>query len=177
MWIKMLQKKTATGDTMSTDIKMFCLCDHYCNHKQYSYDLCPKCKGMGYYYDITFDVSGNPVLATGTIKLQQEMLKMVNDVRGNNRYFERWGSTIHDIIGSKATNLPTAKCEIAIRMCLEYLRLLQLAENETYDNMTDDEILLDVERIVITSFDRGYDFDITIKNQSDEILEQSIYTL
>ena len=160
---------------MSTDIKYFCQCDHYANHKQYDYDLCPKCKGTGYYYDITFDVSGNPVLATGTIKLQQEMLKIINDVRGNNQYFERWGSTIHNIIGMKTVNMPAAKCEMAVRMSLEYLRLLQLIENDEYKNMTDDEILLDVESVQTDQFDRGYNLHVTIKNQSEEILDQSIY--
>lgn len=160
---------------MSTDVKMFCQCDHYANHKQYNYEMCPKCQGKGYYYDITFDFSGNPVLATGTIKLQQEMLKIINDVKGNNRYFPDWGSTVHDIIGSKITNMPAAKCEIAVRMSLEYLKLLQLAQNETYGNMTQDEIMLDVDNIVITQFDRGYDLDVTIKNQEQEIFNQSIY--
>ena len=161
---------------LSTDIKLFCQCDHYANHKQYNYDMCPKCKGNGYYYDITFDVSGNPVLATGTIKLQQEMLKIVNDVKGNNKYYEEWGSTVHDIIGSKMTNMPAAKCELAVRMALEYLKLLQITENTNYENMTNDEILLDVEKVNIIQFDRGYELDITIKNQSDEIFEQTIYT-
>ena len=160
---------------MSTDVKYFCMCDHYANHKQYNYDMCPKCQGRGYYYDITFDASGNPVLATGTIKLQQEMLKIINDVRGNNQYFERWGSTIHDIIGTKATNMPKTKCEMAIRFALEYLRLLQLMENEDYKNMADNEILLDVQSVQVDQYDRGYDFHVTIKNQEEEILDQSIY--
>jgi len=137
--------------------------------------MCPKCKGKGYYYDITFDASGNPVLATGTIKLQQEMLKIINDVRGNNKYFERWGSTIHDIVGSKMTNMPAAKCEMAVRFALEYLKLLQTIEDEEYKNMTKDEILLDVESVKTTQFDRGYNLHIAIKNQSDELLDQSIY--
>lgn len=160
---------------LSTDIKLFCQCDHYANHKQYSHDMCPKCKGNGYYYDITFDISGNPILATGTIKLQQEMLKIINDVKGNNKYYENWGSIIHNIIGSKITNMPAAKCDLAVRMALEYLKLLQITENSTYDNMTDDEILLDVENVKITQFDRGYELDVTIKNQEDEIFNQTIY--
>jgi hypothetical protein len=161
---------------MSTDIKMFVQCDHYADGKQYTYDMCPKCFGKGYYYDISFDSTGNPILATGTIKLQQEVLKIINDVRGNNLFFERWGSTIHDIIGSKMTNMPMAKCEMAVRMCLDYLKTLQQMEHEMYDNMTSDEILLDVESINSTQFSRGYDIAVTIKNQSNEIYDQTIYT-
>jgi hypothetical protein len=161
---------------MSTDIKMFCQCDHYSNGKQYTYDLCPKCLGKGYYYDISFDSTGNPVLATGTIKLQQEVLKIINDERGNNLFFDRWGSTIHNIIGTKMTNMPVAKCEMAIRMSLDYLKMLQQSQNASYDNMTSDEILLDVESIQTTQFSRGYDINVTIKNQSNEIYDQTIYT-
>jgi hypothetical protein len=74
------------------------------------------------------------------------------------------------------TNMPIAKCEMAIRMSLDYLKMLQQSQNASYDNMTSDEILLDVESIQTTQFSRGYDINVTIKNQSNEIYDQTIYT-
>ena len=61
-----------------------------------------------------------------------------------------------------------------IRTSLEYLKYLQLAENKDYANMTSDEILLGVENIKVEDYVVGYDVNVTIKNQSSEILDQTI---
>lgn len=159
---------------MSLDVKIFNICDHYTGGKQYLANLCPKCLGKGYYYDIHFDESGQAVLATGTIKLQQEMLKIINDVKGDNLFYTKFGSEIHDFVGQKSTKLTSNKLEFMIRQSLEYLRALQLAENDEYNNMNYDEILLGVESINIQQYLVGYDVAVTIKNTSNEILSQTI---
>lgn len=159
---------------MSRDVRIFNMCDHYTNHKQYAVELCPKCLGKGYYYDVHFDVNGQAVLATGTIKLQQEVLKNINDVKGDNIFFESWGSEIHDVIGRKITALTPSKCEMMIRQSLEYLRYLQADQNDTYDNMTTDEILLGISNISVDKYTVGYDIGVTFVNTSNEILEQTI---
>jgi hypothetical protein len=159
---------------MSYDVKIFNLCDHYTGGKQYMPEKCPKCLGKGYYYDIAFDKAGQAVLATGSIKLQQEMLKIINDVKGDNPFFERWGSELHDLIGQKSTKLTSPKLQLMIRTSLEYLRFLQCEESDTYNNMTMDEILLGVESIKVDNYYVGYDVSVVIKNTSNEILEQTI---
>jgi len=160
--------------TLSKDAMIFNICDHYTSGKQYAVEFCPKCLGKGYYYDIFFDNTGQPTLATGSIKLQQEMLKIINDVKGDNVFFDKWGSEIHDFVGQKSTALSSSKLEIMIRESLEYLRTLQIMENEEYDNMTYDEILLGIESIDISKYAVGYDVSCTIKNTSNEILSQTI---
>ena len=159
---------------MSVDVKIFTQCDHFTGGKQYIVERCPKCGGKGYYYDISYDLQGQAKLVTGTIKLQQEMLKIINDVRGNNLFFLRWGSELHDSIGTKRDKLTGSKLQVMVRMSLEYLRHLQLSQQEEYGNMTNDEVLLGVESIDIKDYVVGYDIDVTIKNTSNEILNQAI---
>lgn len=159
---------------MSVDVKLFNMCDHYTGNKQYKPELCPKCGGKGYYYDIFFDQAGKPQLTTGSIKLQQEMLKMINDIKGDNVFFPRWGSELHNLVGQKITKTPGIKAKWMVVQCLEYLRTLQLVANKQFENLTDDEILLGIEQINLTNFVTGYNIDVTISNISNEILEQSI---
>ena len=159
---------------MSVDAKIFTLCDHTTGGKVYSVDLCPKCLGKGYYYDIDFDLQGQAKLITGTQKLQQEVLKIINDERGNNLYFNRWGSEVHDLIGSKQDKLTNSRLQIMVRMSLEYLQLLQQSAHSEYENFSSDEILLGIESIEMQSDVVGYDMRVTLKNQSNDILDQTI---
>ena len=159
---------------MSVDARIFTQCDHYTGGKQYIVERCPKCGGKGYYYDITYDLQGHANLITGTMKLQQEMLKIINDVKGNNPFYLRWGCELHGLIGTKQDKLTGSKLQLMVRMSLEYLRHLQLAQQEEYKNMSNDEILLGVESMDVKNYLVGYDIDVTIKNTSNEILNQSI---
>lgn len=159
---------------MSRDVMIFNVCDHFSGHKQYTVELCPKCLGSGYYYDVAFDANGRAVLATGTIKLQQEVLKCINDVKGDNIFFENWGSEVHDVVGRKETRLTSAKLEMMILQALEYLRYLQADENDVYANMTSDEILLGVKEVSIDRYAVGYDVGVTFVNTSDDLLSQTI---
>jgi hypothetical protein len=159
---------------MSVDAKIFTLCDHTTGGKTYMVDLCPKCLGKGYYYDIEFDLQGQAKLITGTHKLQQEVLKICNDEKGNNLYFSRWGSNLHNLIGSKQDKLSNSRLQMMVRMSLEYLQLLQQSANKEYGNFSQDEILLGIESIEMQSYVVGYDMNVTLKNQSNDILNQTI---
>ena len=159
---------------MSVDARIFTQCDHFTGGKQYIVERCPKCGGKGYYYDITYDLQGHANLITGTMKLQQEMLKIINDVKGNNPFYLRWGCELHGLIGTKQDKLTGSKLQLMVRMSLEYVRHLQLAQQEEYKNMSNDEILLGVESMDVKNYLVGYDIDVTIKNTSNEILNQSI---
>jgi hypothetical protein len=159
---------------MSVDARIFTQCDHFTGGKQYIVERCPKCGGKGYYYDISYDLQGHANLITGTMKLQQEMLKIINDVKGNNPFYLRWGCELHGLIGTKQDKLTGSKLQLMVRMSLEYLRHLQLAQQEEYKNMSNDEILLGVESMDVKNYLVGYDIDVTIKNTSNEILNQSI---
>lgn len=136
--------------------------------------MCPKCLGKGYYYDIGFNKAGEAVLCSGTIKLQQEMLKIINDIYKDNVFFPNWGSELHNLIGTKLSKTPGLKAKWMVVQCLDYLRTLQLTANEQFGNMTTDEVLQGIESIEITNLGVGYDIDCTITNMSNEILGQTI---
>lgn len=159
---------------MSQDVKLFHQCDHFTGGKQYTIEHCPKCLSKGYYYDISFDNAGKAVTTSGTIKLQQEVLKAMHDIRGDNLFFPRYGSGIHDFIGRKATVLDRMKIDYDVRLTLEHLRQLQMAANDVYGNFTEDEVLQGVEAVNIEQFVTGYNVGVTIKNVSNEIYDQSI---
>lgn len=160
---------------MSKDIKMFNACDHIVKNKQYDPQLCPKCYGKNYYLDIHFDINGETVLTEGSIKLQQEMLKIILDKKYMNAFHPRWGSEIDSIIGTKNINIGKAKLEVIIRMALEHLKSIQISSNTTFKNFTDDEILKLIEHVEITPLGPvGYNVDVTITNISGEVLHQSI---
>ena len=159
---------------MSVDVKLFNHCNHFTGGKQYTIETCPKCLGAGYYYDIAYDEANKVILTNGTIKLQQEVLKAMNDVKGENVFFPKYGSEIHGYVGRKSTVTSRMKMEYSIRQTLEYLRALQVAENNQYENMTSDEILQGVSRVDITPLVDGYDVGVTIANVSNTVLNQTI---
>lgn len=160
---------------MGKDIKMFNACDHIVNGTQYKSQLCPKCYGKSYYLDVHFDINGEAVLTNGSIKLQQEMLKVILDQKYMNAFHPRWGSELNSIIGSKNANINKSKLEMIVRMALEYLKGVQVNTNNRFHNLTDEEVLQIIEYIEITPIGpTGYNVDVTISNTAGEILHQSI---
>lgn len=159
---------------MSQDVKIFHQCDHVVGHKQHAAHLCPRCLGKGYYYDISFDEAGKAITTSGTIKLQQEVLKAVNDIRGDNLFFPNWGSGIHDFIGRKASKLDKMKIGLDVRLTLEYLRELQVDARRQYNNMNDNEVIQNVTAVDVDQYQLGYDVGVQFSNLEEEIYEQSI---
>ena len=159
---------------MSQDVKLFHQCDHFTGGRQYTIEHCPKCLSKGYYYDISFDATGKAVTVGGTIKLQQEVLKAMHDIRGDNIFFPNYGSGIHDFIGRKATVTDTMKMDYDLRRTLEYLRQLQNLAARTYGNMSDDEVIKDVDSVDIQRFLTGYAVSVKFSNVSNETYDQQI---
>jgi len=159
---------------MSFDAKIFCMCDHCVNGKRYIIERCPRCLSKGYYYDIMFDRTGKAILISGTLKLQQEVLKIINDEKGNNVFFPQWGSELHNLVGSKITKSTNLKLQVMIRFSLEYLRALQLQQQKEYGNVTNDEIILGVQSLTIDNYILGFDVKVVFNNNSNTLLEQSI---
>ena len=57
---------------------------------------------------------------------------------------------------------------------LDYLQMLQRQQDVTYKNMSQDEILLGVQNIEIADYTVGFDVSVTIENESNDILSQTI---
>jgi hypothetical protein len=160
---------------MSEDIKIFNACDHIVDGQNYVIQLCPRCYGKGYYLDCCFETDGSLITTSGSIKLQQEMLKIIIDEKYTNIFHEDWGSEIHNMIGHKSINITKAKLEILIREALNHLKSVQMNEYYNVGNVTIDEILdqilyIEIRQLVPT----GYWVEVTISNNVGEIYTQSV---
>ena len=79
---------------MSYDVQMFVLCNHYVDEVLHESQSCPRCYGRDFYFDIHFDDMGQAVLAGGTLKLQQELMKISIEEKGSNPFHALWGSDV-----------------------------------------------------------------------------------
>ena len=161
---------------MGQDVKFFCACDHYVDNIVYFNDQCPRCYGNGYYVDIHIDGGGLPVITTGGIKLQQEILKIIMDVKYKNIFHPQWGSEIANRIGTKNVNINKVKIEIMVRKALEYLKGVQMEQNVIYNNLNPDEMLDQVIDVIVSDLGQtGYGIKVTISNILQEIYTQTLY--
>lgn len=160
---------------MSEDIKFFNVCDHIVDKEVYVAQLCPRCYGNCYYLDCCFETDGSLITTSGSIKLQQEMLKIIIDEKYSNKFHYNWGSEVTKMIGHKNININKAKLEILIRECLAHLKNVQMSEYYNVGNVTIDEILDQILYIEIkTLTPTGYWVEVTISNNVGEIYTQSI---
>lgn len=160
---------------MSIDVKLFCACNHIIDDEQFETDKCPRCYGKGYYFDIFFDGLGQTVLTNKSLKLQQEALKIIIEQRGNNEFHPLWGSEWNNLIGTKNLDINKTKLEIIIRKSLEYLKNVQISERDKHDNLTDEEIIDEIEYVSVTPLGAtSYNIDVKLSNKMGEIMSQSI---
>jgi hypothetical protein len=160
---------------MSKDVKFFNACNHIVDGKQYESAMCPRCYSKGYYLDICFDSAGLAVTSTGSIKLQQEMLKVLMDEKYKNVFHPQWGSEIYLLPGSKNVAISKTKLEVMVRRALEYLKTVQTNEYHQYGNLTPEEILDQIEYIEIKKLGpTGWQLYIMVSNSVSEIYAQTI---
>lgn len=162
---------------MSKDIKMFTACNHIVNGENYNYRECPRCYGVNYYYDLTFDNEGKVITTNGEIKLQQEVLKIMNDKKNGNMFFLDWGNPIltDQYIGGKNTHAMSERIKMAIYETLQHLKNVQINNQIIFNNMTEEEILEDIEEIEVKSIPpTGYVISIKFTNAMDTLYEQTI---
>jgi hypothetical protein len=155
---------------MSQDVRMFCYCSHVIDDEVYEEDKCPRCYGKNYYFDIHFDNNGQAVLSENTLKLQQELLKITLEEKGDNPFFEEWGNEVRKrIVGSKNTVLIKTRIEMLVKDCLEYLKSVQMGNQNYYQNMDNEEIIATIESInVIPTSQVGYDVQVVVTSQAGE---------
>lgn len=160
---------------MSRDVKYFNACDHIVGDKTYDIQLCPKCYGKGYYFDIYFDNSGKVITSEDEIKLQQEMLKVIIDHKFRNLFHEEWGSQLHNLIGSKNNEITKNKIKMLARQAEEYLQKVQMIEYNTYNNLNEKEIIKDIISVDIKQIgSTGYLITILVENVANNTFEQTI---
>lgn len=162
---------------MSKDIKMFNVCDHIINGEYYGNTYCPRCYGKNYYYDMCFDNEGKIITASGDIKLQQEVLKIMNDKKGGNIFFPEWGNIIAsgEVIGTKNLETTSQKLKMIIYETLQHLKNVQINNQLIFNNMMENEIIEEIDEISVISMPPlGYKIGVKFKNVVGEIYEQVI---
>ena len=165
---------------MSTDVKVFNACNHVVDNVKYEYNRCPLCNGKSYYKDIAFDNSGKAVLCTGELKLQQEILKIMDDPKYGNKFHQEWGDLLivnnsHAMIGSKNVALTAQKIQIIIYETLIYLKNVQMNNQILFKNMSEEEIIDQITNIDVESYTpMGYRVKVTFSNTVGEIFTQEI---
>jgi len=135
---------------MSEDVKIFNACNHIVNNKKYDIANCPRCWGKGYYYDISFDEQGETIVCNSEIKLQQEVLKIMNDAQFSNIFHQFWGDPLvnHDF-SRKNTKLIQQKISHVIYETLMYLKNIQNNEQILYKQLSPKEIIDSIDNISV----------------------------
>lgn len=159
---------------MSRDVQMFNVCDHIVDNIYYDRYVCPRCYGKSYYIDIHFDENGTTVLAQGSIKLQQEILKIIIDKKFENPFHPEWGCEKDKLTGSKNLQMNKVRLEVIIRQALDHLKNVQVNEFNIRKTLTEEEILNKIDFIeILTLKPDGYFININILNSVNEIITQS----
>ena len=165
---------------MSTDVKVFNACNHVVNGERYTQNTCPLCKGKSYYKDIAFDNNGKAVLCTGEIKLQQEILKIMDDPKGGNKFHINWGDELitnnsHAMLGSKNLPLVAQRIRIIIYETMVYLKNVQVNNQVLFKNMSEEEIIDQIVSIDVDTYSPvGFIVNVKFSNLEGEIFTQQI---
>ena len=160
---------------MSKDIKMFNACNHLVDGITYDSQLCPKCYGKGYYFDICFDKNGDAITSSDDIKLQQEMLKVLIDEKFSNPFHSDWGSQITKMIGSKNTDITKNKVKVLVRQAEEYLQKIQIIEYSEHHNLNEKEMIEEITSVNIEGVGpTGFLVNVLLKNVAEDVLTDMI---
>lgn len=134
---------------MSKSISCLSYCNHYVNGKSYPAELCPRCYGKNYYIDLAFDFRGEIVTASNSIKLQQDLIKILLDEKGSDLFYPNWGNESYMFIGQKNTLITKSRLEVAIRRTLDHLKTIQEHDASVNNAVTADEVLQSIDNISI----------------------------
>lgn len=165
---------------MSIDVKLFNGCNHIIDGIKYQPDQCPKCNGKNFYYDMHFDISGKVVTCSSSVKLQQEVLKIMNDKKFGNKFHTQWGDMLINVVDSKfigKKNLPSTsqKIQMIVYQTLQYLKKVQINNQIIFKNMSEEEIIKEIIDInVIPINNIGYNVSVTFSDCSGNIYTQHI---
>lgn len=162
---------------MSKDIKIFNGCDHVIDNVMYEYNTCPRCYGYDFYYDIALDLNGRVITCEKDTKLQQEVLKIMNDEKRGNLFHLDWGNLLitSTIVGTKNLSITEQKIKMLVYETLQYLKNVQINNQILFNNMTEEEILEEITDIQVLSLGpMGYQINVTFKNVAGDIFRQEI---
>lgn len=161
---------------MSYDVKMFVLCTHVIDGEMYEPQRCKKCYGRGFYFDIHFDAIGQPSLAVSTPKLQQELIKIIMEDKGSNKFHENWGCDVGNrMIGQKNDPHAKIRIEMLVRDAVTYLMDVQKENQLIFENMDETEIIDSIVSVDVKSEGpTGYVVHVVIRAVTGEMVPMTI---
>ena len=110
------------------------------------------------------------------IKLQQEVLKILTDIKGGNRFFVNYGNSLNkEMIGKKKNEATQQRIKIALYDTLQYLKNVQINNKILFNNMTNEEIIESIDNIIVkTTSNNTFKILISFSNASGKKFTQCI---
>lgn len=138
---------------------------------------CPRCYGSGVYFDIAFDNDGKAILIDDSLKLQQEVFKIVMQEKGENLFHKQYGIELNKrIAGSKNFDNIKPKLEFIVSQAINHLFDLQQNQKISKRNTTPGEVLKSVESINVTrTSPTTYSVNVSIKAEDETNLTSTVY--
>lgn len=137
---------------------------------------CRRCSGLGIENDIRFDARGEVVLVTGIDLLAQEVEKITFTIRGSNIFYNWYGTSISDLIGTKIIRggtLIESQLLTEIGNTLEKFRSVK-AQQATLQPVTDQEYFSKIQSLSVLQDDVDptvFRIRIDIQNAAQEVAQ------
>lgn len=135
---------------------------------------CRRCQGLGIEHDIRHNNYGDPQFVGGIDLLVQEVEKIVFTIQGSNVFYNWYGTSITDLIGSKVINggkFIESQLVQEISSTLERYRNVKIQQSK-HQPVGDQEFLLKVKNIAVKQ-DRldptVFRIRIDLQNRADEV--------
>lgn len=108
---------------------------------------CPRCRGEGFYFDITFNKKGEPNFINKEPKLAQDVIKILLTRIFENLFIMRYGTTLKDIIGTKINLLFFDEIRTTIARALSLLASQRVSEEALGVNIDEEEKILGIDDV------------------------------
>lgn len=135
---------------------------------------CRRCNGLGIEDDIRFNDRGRPIFTDGVDLLLQEAQKITFTIRGTNIFYDFYGTSLVDLIGTGITAGGRAlETQLAgeISQALQSYRDIKL-QQEQLQPVTDQEFPLQINRIDVQQDPFNptvFNVEIEIQNRAQEV--------
>jgi len=145
---------------MSFDIGKTVVCDHvdYTGKSWKDPSIvtgCPKCLGLGTYYDFEWnEADGSVKEVTGLSLLQELTLKAVLTLKESNKFHPEYGTGISDSVAAIITEESIRRMvEYEVGAALGQLHIRQQMQQQLGQEMSDDELIYEVADLVLRFVD------------------------
>lgn len=137
---------------------------------------CTKCYGKNFYFDISFGPSGEAVTADSSMKLLQELIKIILEDKEGNAFHPNWGCDVSKRIGTKKRGpADKFKVEMSVRSAIDYLRSVQENNQLLKRNMRPEEMIVGISSIKVEEDSAtGYNVYVEVLSKAGEIIAYNV---